>query len=91
MSDCPRLGCYILFDTHTDAMALHAHLKRERIPARISPTPHGPGLRAGCGVAILLEPEDLDAAKECIDRIHAAHADIVCLPARINPRRDHFM
>lgn len=85
-----RENCFVLFDTHTDAMALHALFKGAGIPARISPTPHGPNLRPGCGVSLLLDPEELARARACIEENNATVAGIVTLPNRINPKRDHF-
>lgn len=72
-------------------MALHTLLRAEQIPARISPTPHGPGLRPGCGVALLIDPADQDCAKQCIEKNRAAYAGMIILPNRLNPRRDRFM
>lgn len=80
----------MLFDTHTDAMAALTLFRQAGIQARVSPTPHGTNLRPGCGVALLLDPADMQRAQETVKTNGACVAGIVCLPSRINPRRDQF-
>lgn len=80
----------MLFASNTDAMMLDALLRREKIRARISPTPHDLQGLAGCGVAVLIEDSDFEQAQECILRNDAPHHSIVPRERSINPRRDRF-
>lgn len=81
---------YVLFDTNTDAMALDAAIRADHIPARISPTPYDAQRLAGCGVALLVTAEHIDAVRDCIARNDAKYREIVALPRQINPARDKF-
>ncbi|MBD5560305.1 MAG: DUF3343 domain-containing protein [Clostridia bacterium] len=71
-------------------MMLDTLLRREKIPARITPTPHDLQGLAGCGVAILIGEEEYPKARECIDRHEVPHHSIVPRGRNINPRRDRF-
>ena len=85
-----RLNYYILFATYTQGMALKDLLTANRIPCRIAPAPRSIQGELGCGMSLLLQPEDIDAARDCI-RIHQAeYYDIVALPCQINPKRNRF-
>lgn len=84
------IRCFALFQTDTDAMALRQIFLENGISARISPVPHGTGLKPGCGIALMLVEEQVPQAKACIEEHEAACLDIVCVPSRINPRRDQF-
>ena len=56
------LHYYVLFQNHTDAMALYRALKGESIYAQISPTPRE--LSVCCGVSLLIKGEDVERIKE---------------------------
>lgn len=81
---------YVLFRSNTDAMAMDAAMRRAGVMARISPTPHDLQGRAGCGVAVLIRPDAIDAARGVIDEQQLAHFEVVRMPRQINPRRDVF-
>ena len=81
---------YVLFAVNTDAMMLEKLLREEKIPARISPTPHDLQGRAGCGIALLVEASAIDACRNCIRKNQAPYFDIIGRPRQINPRRDRF-
>ena len=81
---------YVLFASNTDAMMLDALLRQAHIPARITPTPHDLQKLAGCGVAILVEEEQLEPVQECIRQHQIPHHSIVSRPQPINPKRDRF-
>lgn len=53
---------YVLFDNHTDAMAMYKTLRDEDIDAKISPTPRE--LSVCCGVSLLVHGEDVEHIKE---------------------------
>lgn len=53
---------YVLFQNHTDAMAMYRGLNEASVFACISPTPRE--LSASCGVALLVNGEDVEKIKE---------------------------
>ena len=85
-----NLNYYVLVETYTQAMAIQEKMREEQVPSRISPTPHSIQGIVGCGVAILLLPENLEAARACLDKYGLTYHSIVPLPCQINPRRDKF-
>lgn len=86
-----RLNYYVLVDTYTQAMAIQDALREGNVPSRVSPVPYAIQHIAGCGVAILLLPENVEAAKAVIDAAALPHHSIQPLACQINPRRDHFV
>ena len=85
-----RLNYYILFETYTQGMMLKDLLTKDNVLCRIAPAPRSIQGELGCGMSLLLQPEDIDAARACIDRNHAEYYDIVPLSCQINPRRNRF-
>ncbi len=85
-----RLNYYILFANYTQGMMLQSLLREDGVPSKIAPTPRSIQGELGCGMSILVQPEDIDAARECIRKNDAEYYDIVAIPCRINPNRDHY-
>ncbi|MCI1655344.1 MAG: DUF3343 domain-containing protein [Lachnospiraceae bacterium] len=85
-----KLNYYILFETYTQGMVLYDLLREEKIPARISPAPRVLQKEVGCGMSLLLQPEDVERARACISRHQAAYHSIAALPCQIRPKRDRF-
>ena len=56
------LHYYILFQNHTDAMAMYRALKSNSLYVQISPTPRE--LSVCCGVSLLVKGEDVSRIKE---------------------------
>ena len=52
---------YVLFHNHTDAMQMYRGLTKASVFARISPTPRE--LSVSCGVALLVNGEDVETIK----------------------------
>ena len=88
--DGPEINYYVLFDNYTQGLALQDILQREKIAARITPTPHVLQGELSCGMALLVLPRDIEAVRACIENHGAAFHDIVPLPCQIRPRRDRF-
>ena len=82
-----RLNYYVLVSDYTQAMKIQETLREEKVPSRISPTPHAIQEIVGCGVSILLQPEDLEAAKCCLASKGVTYHSIESLECQINPRR----
>ena len=85
-----KINYYILFETYTQGMLLQDLLRGEKIPSRIAPAPRSIQGELGCGMSLLIQPADIDAVRDCIDRHQAEYYDIVPLPCQINPRRNKF-
>ena len=82
------VDCYVLFEDHTDAMALYGAARGAGLPARVSTTPRQ--ARSVCGVALLVPA---DAAQQIVDLACAQglpFEDVVALPCQIDPRRDRY-
>ncbi|WP_069651106.1 DUF3343 domain-containing protein [Caloranaerobacter ferrireducens] len=60
-----QLSCYILFQSHTDGLALEKILKSERIKYTIVPTPRE--LSKSCGITIMINPDDEEKVREILD------------------------
>ena len=85
------LNYYVLVDTYTQAMAIQDALREGNVPSRVSPVPYAIQHIAGCGVAILLEPINVESAREVIDGKGLPYHSIEPLACQINPRRDKFV
>lgn len=83
-----RIDCYMLFDTHLDAMALHEAARARGIAARVSATPRQ--ARACCGVALLVMAPDVPAVLNLAHSQHLPYEDMVALPCQIDPHRDRY-
>ena len=81
---------YILFENYEQGMALHELLTGSNVKNRIAPAPRAIQGKLSCGMSLLIEPKDLDAAKECIQTHHAAYYDIVPLADQIKSHRDKY-
>lgn len=81
---------YILFANYEQGLSLHDLLDQEGIPNRIAPAPRAIQGELSCGMSLLIQPEALEAAKDCILHHHAPHHAIVLLAGQIKPRRDRY-
>ena len=86
----PGLRWYILFDNYEQGLALHELLTEDGIKNRIAPTPRAIQGELSCGMSLLLEPDQVDAAKDCIARHGAEYHSIVSLAGQVNARRDRY-
>ena len=83
-----RVDCYVLFESHTDAMQLYGLVRSKGFGARISTTPRQ--ARSSCGVALLVDCAEAVAIQEEARNADMPFEDIVALPNQINPRRDVY-
>lgn len=86
----PGLRYYILFENYTHGMALHELMLADGIPHRIAPTPREAQGALSCGMSLLVSPEHIDAAQDCIGRHGAPHHGIVPLAGQLVSRRDRY-
>ena len=85
-----HLRWYILFRTYEQGLALHDLLDRHDLKNRIAPAPRAIQGKLSCGMSLLIEPEELEAARSCIAENNAEYYDIVPLEGQIKARRDQY-
>ena len=85
-----HLRWYILFRTYEQGLALHDLLDRHDLKNRISPAPRAIQGKLSCGMSLLIEPEDIDAVRACIEKNQGKYYDIVPLEDQIRARRDRY-
>ncbi len=56
----------------------------------IAPAPRSIQGELGCGMSLLIQPEDIERVRDCIARNEAEYYDIVPLPCQIKPGRNRF-
>lgn len=87
-SETNATDCYVLFSSHTDALALLEALRAANVAARVSPTPRA--ARASCGVALLIPCDMRERAAGLALEIGVKLDGIVELPRQIDPLRDKY-
>ena len=88
MADITRW--YILFANYEQGLALHDLLDRNNIRNRIAPAPRAIQGDLTCGISLMIEEADIDAARVCIEENHAEHHASVPLAGQIKPHRDKY-
>jgi len=83
-----KLAWYVLFQNHTMGLSLDKLLKKAGLHATIVPTPRA--LSHSCGIALALQPDELDAVRALIEREHADILEIAGVERDIDPRRDRY-
>ncbi|MBQ6314821.1 MAG: DUF3343 domain-containing protein [Mogibacterium sp.] len=68
------LHYYILFQNHTDAMAMYRALKSSSLYAQISPTPRE--LSVCCGVSLLVKGEEVEQIRAIADERNLSYLSI---------------
>jgi hypothetical protein len=81
---------YILFANYEQGLALHDLLTKSGIKNRIAPAPRSLQAKLSCGMSLLIEPPQLEAARKCMDENRAQYLDIVPLAGQIKSRRDKY-
>lgn len=81
---------YILFTTHEQGMALHQLFREQGIVHRIAPAPRAIQGKLSCGMSLLLAPEQLKQAEQCIADNQAEYYAIVPLANQIKAHRDKY-
>lgn len=79
---------YVLFENHTDGMALYRYCREHKVFVRISPAPRA--ATVCCGMSLLVKPEDISAVRNCIEESGITILKVVELPRQINPKRDVY-
>lgn len=81
---------YILFANYEQGLKLHNLLTEDGVKNRIAPAPRAIQGELSCGMSLLIEPADLEAAKACIEKTQGEYHSIVLLEGQIKSRRDHY-
>ena len=76
---------YILFDNHTQGMMLHELLCDYDIPNRIAPAPRAQ-MQSRLWNALLIHPDDIEAARTCIEENNAEYVSIVPLENQLHKK-----
>ncbi len=79
---------YILFNTHTDGLAMYRVVKAAGMYAQISPTPRE--LSVCCGIALLIHEEDIEAIRKLAQEQHLDHIGIEGLDNEFNNQRHRY-
>lgn len=81
---------YILFANYDQGLRLHELLTESGVKNRIAPTPRSIQGKLSCGMSLLIEAEDIAAAKACIEKQQGEYYDIVSLANQIQSHRDQY-
>lgn len=81
---------YILFENYEQGLALHDLLDEAGVRNRIAPAPAAARGKLCCGMSLLVEETELEAAKACIAEHGAVYYDIVGMENQLQPRRDRY-
>ena len=79
---------YVLFENHTDGMALYKYCKDRGLGVRISPTPRKASVC--CGMSLLVTEEEINRVRDCIGESGIPVLRVVELERQINPKRDIY-
>ena len=85
-----KVRWYVLFQNYEQGLELHDLLDRNEIKNRIAPAPRAIQGKLTCGISLLIEPEDIDAARACIEENKAPHYAIAPLAGQIQSHRDKY-
>ena len=81
---------YILFENYEQGLALHERLDAAGIGNRIAPAPAVARGELCCGMSLLVEPDEIDAARALIRRERAACHSIVPVENQLRAKRDKY-
>lgn len=82
------IDCYMLFEDHTDAMAMYEVARAAGFRPRISTTPRQ--AQACCGVALLVSREEAPAVLSLAYEQGMAFENMIALDRQIDPKRDRY-
>ena len=82
------IDCYMLFEDHTDAMAMYETARGAGLRPRVSTTPRQ--AKACCGVALLVQREEAPAMLQLAYEQGMAFENMIALDRQIDPKRDVY-
>ena len=81
--------CYILFDTHTQAMELLDYLKTKALDVRVAPAPRE--AKSSCGVSILCDCNQIDCACKLASENNFQFSKTIKVEGNFNAKRDKYL
>ena len=81
---------YILFANYEQGLALRDLLLKNGVKNRIAPAPRAIQGELSCGMSLLIEEADMEAALSCIVANHGEYHSIVPLAGQIRSHRDKY-
>lgn len=88
--DKSKLRWYILVVNYEQGFTLRDLLLKHGIKNRIAPAPRSIQGELSCGMCLLIEDEDIEAALTCIVENKGEYHSIVPLADQIRPHRDKY-
>ncbi len=82
------VDCYMLFEDHTDAMAMYGVARGAGLRPRVSTTPRQ--AKSYCGVALLVQREEAPAMLQLAYKQGMAFENMIALDRQIDPKRDRY-
>lgn len=79
---------YVIFSNHDNGMRLYQELKKQGIPATISPTPRA--VSKCCGISLMIDEKDVAAVESCAREKKIEILQIAAIERDLNPRRDRY-
>lgn len=83
-----KVQYYVLFNNHDSGMRLYNSLKKRNIKSTIAPTPRVAS--NCCGISLLINKEDIDEIKKCINEESLDIIKITEIKTNINSKRDKY-
>lgn len=81
---------YILFVNNEQGLALRDLLLKDGVKNRIAPAPRAIQGELSCGMSLLIEDADVEAALTCIEENSGEYHSIVPLAGQIKSHRDKY-
>ncbi len=81
---------YILFENYEQGLALHRQLDEAGVTNRIAPAPAAARGKLCCGMSLLVEADEIEAARAYIREHDSVHYDIVGMEDQLRARRDRY-
>ena len=79
---------YVLFDDHTDGMALYRYCRDRGLKVRISPAPRA--ATVCCGMSLLVSKDEIGRVRDLIEESKIPVLKVVELERQIDPKRDVY-
>lgn len=79
---------YVLFNVHTDGLAMYRAVKSQGYYAQISPTPRE--LSVCCGISLLVREEDIPAIRALAEEQHLEYISIEGLNNTFDNQRHQY-
>lgn len=81
---------YILFENYEQGLSLHDLLDEAGVRNRIAPAPAAARGKLCCGMSLLIEAQEIEAAKAVIEETRAVYYSIVPMEDQLRSKRDRY-